>query len=88
MADELVKAGIDPSRLMPAGGPGLAVHAAADRCRSGGDRLPQLDGHAGAMPAAASAPGSYSPYNLPRRSESARARRSRAAAAISNRQSA
>lgn len=65
MADELVRAGVDPARLRPASMTPSSPYALrpAD-VDAASERLPQLSG-AGAAPPGAVAPANYSPYNLP-----------------------
>jgi general secretion pathway protein D len=65
VADELVRAGINPTQLKPAAMTAQSPYTLrpADIDQSA-DRLPQL-GTSGAAPPAAVAPASYSPYNLP-----------------------
>jgi general secretion pathway protein D len=67
LADDLIRAGIDRSRLVPAASPAVAASPYALRpadVDQSQDRLPQLNA-SGAAPPAAAAPGNYSPYNLP-----------------------
>jgi general secretion pathway protein D len=66
VADELVRAGIDPNNLKPAAGvlPASPYALRPPDNNPMTDRLPQLGGTPGAIPAAA-APSGYSPYNLP-----------------------
>ncbi len=65
VADDLVRAGIDPARLVPANqtlaSPFALRPADIDQTT---DRLPQL-GVAGTAPPAGAAPTNFSPYNLP-----------------------
>jgi general secretion pathway protein D len=67
LADDLIRAGIDRSRLVPAASPAVAASPYALRpadVDQSQDRLPQLNSN-GAAPPAAAAPANYSPYNLP-----------------------
>jgi general secretion pathway protein D len=69
VADELVRAGVDPSRLVPASNPANMNPASPYTLRPAdidpsADRLPQL-GASGAAPPNAAAPANFSPYNLP-----------------------
>jgi general secretion pathway protein D len=66
VADELVRAGIDPNNLKPALPPGASPFALRPTdIPAGADRLPLLGGPPGAIPAGAAANSNPSPYNLP-----------------------
>jgi general secretion pathway protein D len=65
IADELIRAGIDPSRLIPApASPASPYTLRPSDVEGQADRLPQFSADPNAIPAAA-APGNLSPYNLP-----------------------
>src|SRR5207237_8622946 len=65
VADDLVRAGIDPSRLRPANlNPASPYALRPSDIDSSAERLPQL-GAPGVAPPAGAAPTNASPYNLP-----------------------
>jgi general secretion pathway protein D len=70
LADDLIRAGIDRSRLVPTAPPMVAASPYALRpsdVDTSQDRLPQLN-MSGAAPPASAAPGNFTPYNLPQES--------------------
>ncbi len=65
MADDLVRAGVDPSRLRPASTTATSPYALRPSdVDASAERLPQLN-TSGAAPPIGAAPGNFSPYNLP-----------------------
>jgi general secretion pathway protein D len=65
VASELMQAGIDPARLVPAStNPASPYTLTPSDVAPAGEQLPQLDGQPRGIPAAASV-SDYSPYNLP-----------------------
>ncbi len=64
VAEDLVRAGVDPSRLTPAAPPASPYALRPTDIDPSAERLPQFSGDPNAIPGAA-APGNYSPYNLP-----------------------
>ena len=65
VASELIKAGIDPARLVPVtNNPASPYALRPSDIDPAGEQLPQLGGEPRGIPAGAT-PGDYSPYNLP-----------------------
>lgn len=65
VASDLIKAGIDPARLVPAASnPASPFALRPSDIDQAAEQLPQLSGEPRGIPAGAT-PGSYSPYNLP-----------------------
>ncbi len=65
VADDLVRAGVDPSRLRPASTTTTSPYALRPSdVDASSERLPQLNTN-GAAPPVGAAPGNFSPYNLP-----------------------
>jgi general secretion pathway protein D len=65
LADDLMRAGVDPSRLRPASTTATSPYALRPSdVDASSERLPQLNTN-GAAPPIGAAPGNYSPYNLP-----------------------